>query len=159
MKPRRVAVANCRRDVRVEADAGDVREQAAVDFAHVHRPRHRLQRVGDGALRPRMHAELAREAVARAGRDDAERHLVERERGGDLVDRAVAAPRQHEARAAPHGGLRQLARVADPFGQQHLDRIAVRVDDRERQLRAARAAAGLAPPEIGLMMMAVDTES
>ena len=57
-------------------------------------------------------AELAREAVAGSGGDDAERHVAERERRRDLVDRAVAAPRDHEARAARDRRLRELARVA-----------------------------------------------
>jgi hypothetical protein len=83
---------------------------------------------------------------ARSRRDDTERYLVEGERRGDLVDRAVAAPREDEAHAAPDGRLCQLTRVANSFGQQHFHRVAVRVDHRQRELgpRARRPGAGAA---------------
>ena len=45
------------------------------------------------------------------------------------------------------------------FGDEDFGRIAVRVDDRGASCALARAAAGRAPPEIGLMMMAMDIGS
>ena len=58
-------------------------------------------------------------AVKRSRRDDADRNVTERERGGDLIDSAVAPPRHDEPGSACHGRTRQVARVPRPGGQQH----------------------------------------
>ena len=122
--------------MRIESGAGGIREQAPLDFTEVHRPRLRRQGIGDRALGTRMHAKLARQSISRAGRNDAERDFVKGQRRGDLVDRAVAAPRHHEARAAADRRLGQVARVADAFGDEDFGRIAVLIDDPQGELRS-----------------------
>src|SRR5438034_515948 len=82
-----------------------------------------------------MDPELARKAIPGAGGDNAQWHLAEDERGCDLVDRAVSAPRHHETGAPPDSRLRQLAGVTHAFGHEDFGRIAVRVDHGERDLR------------------------
>src|SRR6266851_3712432 len=82
-----------------------------------------------------MDAKLARKAIPGARGDNAQRHLIEDERGCDLVDRAVSAPRHHKTGAPPDRRLRQLASVTHAFGHEDFHRIAVRVDHRERDLR------------------------
>ena len=124
-----------RGDVRVESDAGDVHEVAALDFADVHQSRFRGECVGDRQLRFQPHAELARQPVPRAGGNDAERHVVEDERRGHFVDRPVAAPRHHEPRASQHRRLGELARMPGPLRDHHVGEVAVRLDDGQRDLR------------------------
>src|SRR5204863_8722481 len=53
-----------------------------------------------------------------------------------LVDHAGPAPRHPATGAPPDRRLRQLASVAHGFGHEDVRRIAVRVDHRERDLRA-----------------------
>ena len=52
---------------------------------------------------------------------------------GDLVDGAVAAPRDHETRAALDGAVRELARVTVPFGDQDFGLGAFGGEQIERQ--------------------------
>ena len=46
--------------------------------------------------------------------------------------------------------------MAGPLGDEYFRRIAVSIDDRRRQFGRARASAGRTPPEMGLMMMAME---
>ena len=57
-----------------------------------------------------------------------EGHLLKGERGCDFVDRAVSAPCDHEARPADERRLRELSRVSSALGDEHVGRLAVRVD-------------------------------
>jgi hypothetical protein len=122
--------------VRVDADAGDVHEQPAFELADVDETPLRFERRGNRQLRFAADAKLGGEAVAGAGRDDAQRDVAERERGRHLVDRAVAAPGHHQPHAALHRRLRQLARVTAAFGDEDLRPIAVALDDPGGDLRA-----------------------
>ena len=75
--------------------------------------------------------ELAGQSVARACRHDAERRLGTRQRRGNLVDRAVAAPRDDQSVAPSRGRLRELVSVSAALG--------------ERRPRPARRARRVAP--------------
>ena len=82
-----------------------------------------------------MHAKFARQSVSGASGNDAERDFVKGQRRGDLIDRAVAAPCHHEARAAADRRLGQVARVTDTFGDEDFGLIPVLIDDRQGELR------------------------
>ena len=122
--------------VRVDADARHVHEETAAQLADIHRGRRGLDRLGDRQFRTAIDAQLGRQPVTRSGRDDAERHVAERQRRGDLIDRAVAAPRHHEARALPDRNQRELARMTGALGDEHVGALAVPFDDGRGQARA-----------------------
>ena len=84
----------------------------------------------------RPDAQLPREAVARARRNDPERHVAEDQPRRDFIDRAVTAPRHHQIRATRDGGPGQLLRVPASFGDEDLRRVAVAIDDRRSHFRA-----------------------
>src|SRR5262249_27059585 len=77
---------------RVDAGAGDVEEQAAVEFAAVDRPVAPVERGLDRQPGLGRQPELVREAVPRSGGNDPERRPRSRERRRHFIDRAVAAP-------------------------------------------------------------------
>ena len=96
------------------------------------------------------------EPVAGSARNDRQRRAGERERRGDFVDRAVAAPGDAQRDAAAERRERQLARVAAALGDEHFA-VRRRADAETPSASSARcrATSGRRPaPEIGLMMTA-----
>ena len=81
------------------------------------------------------HAELARQAVARAGRHDRQRHVGPEAAPTHLVHRAVAAPGHHQPRAARRGAPRPARARVPPLG-----------DEDARRLRRASASAARRAP-------------
>jgi hypothetical protein len=122
--------------VGIDPNARNVHEQAIVDLSNVERSRLRGKRVGKRSLRTHADAQLARETVSRAGWNDSERHVVERQCGRDLVDRSVAAPRDDKPRATLRRSLGKLTRMARTFRDEHLRRISMRFDDGQSSLSA-----------------------
>ena len=55
-----------------------------------------VERHGERRRRVERNAQLARQAVARAARDDGQRRVAEGQRRRHLVDGAVAAPGDHQ---------------------------------------------------------------
>ena len=93
----------------------------------------------------RGNAELAREAIARTGRHDAERRGRAGERVTDLVDGAVAAPGDHHRGATLDGARRELAGVPAAFGHVHVARDRSRRECVSRNATRAAATSGFAP--------------
>ncbi len=102
---------NVGRDLRVEADAGDVEEQAAGKLAGIQAPLAAVDGLPQRGRRVEWNPELAREAVARAARHEPQRRAGERQGLPHLVDRAVAAPGHHEPRTGFHGGRGEIVGV------------------------------------------------
>ena len=68
------------RDVRIDPDAREVDEEPAAERPHVYSRRPGAKRVGDRQLRTQVDAQLGRQAITGSGRDDAQRHVAERQR-------------------------------------------------------------------------------
>ena len=67
----------------------------------------------------KRNAQLARQTVARAGRNDSYGRLAERHSPSHLVDRAIAAPRDDKLRAGTHRVPRQLVSVSCRLRQEN----------------------------------------
>ena len=120
--------------VGVEAEPRDVHKQMGVDFADVDRARLRMNRVSDRALGTPVDLQLAGKSIARPGRHHSERHLLERQRRRDFVERAVTAPRDDQPRAFGHRGPGQFASVTTALRHEHSGRLAVHLRDGGREL-------------------------
>ena len=109
------------------------------------------QRDGEGRLEADRQVEVAREQVAGARGQDAERHLRADEHARDVAHGAVAAERAHDVDALAHGG-RRLAGAGVVGGRLEIDRLApaVRAAGRVIRSRTGRRSANF----VGLMMMA-----
>ena len=78
--------------LRVETDAGDVKEQMPVEIAGVDPARLSGGGNGHGAYRIEWDLQIAREAVAGSSRNDGERDAGSGDAGGGAVHRTIAAP-------------------------------------------------------------------
>lgn len=102
-------------DLGVEAETHGVEKRDAVDGAGVDDTHATFDEGAKGAKIGRGDAEMATEAVAGATRDEAEEGGGIDERGGDLVERAVAADGDHQAAAIVHGATREFDGVSRAF--------------------------------------------
>jgi hypothetical protein len=131
----------------------------AIEFTEIHRSWHRLQGVGNRALGPQGDAEFAREAVARSRRDDA-RAAPRRNASADATSLIVPSPPHAITSRAP----RRTADLASSRAWPTASVISTSAGSPWASTTAsascarARAPRGLTPPEIGLMMMTVDTD-
>ena len=119
----------------------------------VDRPRGRREQAIERRVRIARHAERRRQPVAGAGRDEAQRRARADQRGADFVDRAVAAPDDHEIGAGGHGRGGKLTRMTRALGD--MDRSAEaaareRVAD-ERGAASPAACRSSPAPDIGLI--------
>ncbi len=103
-------------DGRIEPDAGDHEEVAMPGAAGIHAPALAAGGDRDGPLGIEGNAEAARQAVARANRNDAERRIGSHQARGDFVHRAVAADRYHGVEAVMRRGRGDFLRVAATGG-------------------------------------------
>src|SRR4029434_2977323 len=123
-------------DTRIEAEPGDVEEQATVDLAAIDRALHAIERDGEGRFGPYRDPELARESVSGSNRNDSEHTIAKRDNRGNVVDRTVAAPRNQGLHASRNGSRSELAGVTGTLGQVHLRRDAARVHQLAGELRS-----------------------
>ena len=143
------------RDAGVEADAGDVEEQASVDLPGVDAPLAAGERDVERPRGIERNLQLAREAVARTARNDGQRRVAERERRPHLVDRAVTAPGHNERHAARQ--RRRASSRAWPGRSVTNTSASTPCRSTSAAARSARArATSRRPPvpEMGLMMTA-----
>ena len=125
------------RHARIEADASDVEEQAAIELAGVHHQIVAVERHGKCPLRLERDIELPRQSVSRPARNNGQRRRAECQRRRDFVDRAVAAPRDDERHAARQRRRRELARMTDAFCEEHF-RLDAAPDEHRRRLLGPR---------------------
>src|ERR671931_677162 len=104
-------------DARVEAEARIVDEDPAVHLAHVHRTDAPLADAARGLLDGERDAEVFREVVERAERQDAERLPRPREQRGHRAHRPVAAARDDGARAVRERATREAGDLLAPARQ------------------------------------------
>jgi hypothetical protein len=113
---------------RVEPDAGREREAAPIEKPEIDRLRRPAIGEPEDVLGGVDHVvgdpEHLREHVVRAARQDGERRLRAGEPVGDLVDRAVAAERDHDVERLAERGGDQLGRVPAVLGVDRLDVVA-----------------------------------
>ena len=107
-------------DVRVEADARDVDEQASVQLAEIDPSIRGVQHLRDRTIWIARDPKHSREPVARSRGDHPECGRPERERRRNFVDGPIAAPRDDDARAAFHGANRELACMPAALSDQEL---------------------------------------
>src|SRR5215204_879368 len=103
-------------DHRVETDPRDVEEEPARELAGIDRALPPAQRDVDRLDRVARNLELVRQAVPGSRGDDAEDDPGAGESGSDLIDGAVAAPRDHAAGTLLHRGPRELPCMESPLG-------------------------------------------
>ncbi len=101
---------------RVETEAGDVEEGSVVHLTDVDATIRPVQDYVERALGRRRDPQIPSEAIAGSGSNDAQGRVGSRERVADLVDRSVAAPRNHDGRAVRDSRRRDLVRVASALG-------------------------------------------
>src|SRR5688500_16335669 len=92
---------------RVDADAGDVEERTVAEDSRVDGADRTVQRSGDCGARLERRPQRRRQAVARAGRDQAKRTSRPEQRGSGFVDGAIAAPDDDQLRAVEYRGARE----------------------------------------------------
>jgi hypothetical protein len=103
---------------RVETDAGDVEEQPLVYFARVNRPFPAAERQLERRRCVERNPKFTCQTITGSTWHERKRCLGERDRRGDLVHRAIAAPRNDRRNAASGGRARKLTRVAGTFGNE-----------------------------------------
>jgi hypothetical protein len=89
-------------DVGIDAEAGVVQEDAAIDLAHIDLGRHALHRIGHGLVQIERNLQVLGEVVQRPQRQHAQPHRRAGQHRGHRVDGAVAAAGDHRGRALRH---------------------------------------------------------
>jgi hypothetical protein len=108
------------RDARVETDARDIEEQALLYFAGVDRPLATAERELEGRRCVEWDPEFARQTIAGSTWHERKRRVRKRDRGSNLVHRAVAAPGDNRRNASGDSRERKLAGVARTFGDEYV---------------------------------------
>ena len=107
-----------KRDVRVEADPGNIYKHPSAQFPHVDSPISSRDRRHQCPFGASIQTQFTREAVSRSSRDDAERNVPVGEGGQDLVDRTVSAPGDNERHVSRRRIARDLASVSRTLGDE-----------------------------------------